>query len=845
MIASYRDHKPVHLFQQSPHRALTFGNVETISRGMTSFLQDFRSALRSIRKTRAVTFAVLLSLSLGIGSTASVFSLVNSFLLRPLRVPETERVVRITSVTQSSHVDPITNPDFEELRKRAQSFEAITTTWGGDPIFWLATRPGLQPHLAAGAAVSGEFFSGLRAEPVLGRGFRPEEDQAPGRDAVAVISRRLWELEFGRSRDVLGKTIGINSRDFIIVGVAPPSLTPGVQPAVYVPRMMFGTLLGNDAKGPGMAEAYARLKPGVTIEQAREEVGRIGEQLEQEHPDTNRGRRFTVYTQVGLRLAESPGTARGAVLFFLIAVLVLGIACVNVANLLLSTAPARTHEAAVRVALGASRGRLLRQMLIESVLVSIAGTIAGLGIAVLVARFISSIQIVESLPVVLDIDVDARVVLFTFAVGLTSGILSGLAPALRSSRGNVNALLKSVDARMGRSGRTGIRQALVAAQMAIALIVLVASGSSYQRLGILRNMEPGFRTENVLTVSFYPTRLNETEKNRGFYKQVLERVRNLPGVRTAAAGYPLPLSTFYEETNIAIDGYSMPRDQSSLSIGSAIVNESYFETLGISIVLGRAFDTRDSKESTRVAIVNEAMRDKYWANRDPLGSRMRIVEPIGIAAGGEVQIVGVVRTSKYGVMNEQPKPFVYLPMEQHDPKLMTLFIHSDGDPAAMASIVRREVTDIDPKAPVWDIRTMSQHVRQQALVGEKLDAEVLSAVAGVGLILGVLGLYGVIAYSVSQRTHEIGIRMAIGATSGDVLRMVLRHGLRLSAAGILAGSLITLALSSFAAEIFKPVDPAAPLIYVVPLLVAVTLAACYFPARRASRVDPNIALRCE
>jgi len=815
---------------------------------MTSFFQDVQYAWRSVWKTRSVTAAVLVSLSLGIGSTAAIFNLIDTLVLRPLPVPEPDRIVSIASVTQSAVAGTLSNLEFEELRKRSQSFEGVTSSWGGTPIFWLSSKPGQSAHLAGAAAVSGDFFSTMRIEPVLGRAFRPEEDQAPGRDAVTVIAHRLWQREFGGSPDVVGKTIRINGRDFSIIGVAPASFTgldPTVLAEVYVPRMMFGSLIGTEAGDPGSALILARLKPAVTLERAREDVQRIAKQLEQERPGTNRGRSFNVYTQYGLLAAESPAVTIQLGLFFLIAGLVLAVACVNVANLLLSGAAARVHDVAVRTALGASRSRLLRGMLIESVMMSMVGSFGGLGIAELAGRWISSIVIIENLPVSLNLRVDMRIVLFAAAVGLVSGFLSGLIPALRCSRANLNAILKSEDARLGRSVKTWGRQTLVAAQMAIAVIVMVASGSAFQRLENLRNMDPGFRANDVLTVSFYPTSLHEDEKNRRLYKQVVDRVSSMPGVRSAAIGFPLPLSTFSESLNLTIDGYSMPRDQSSVQIPTAMVSDTYFETLGIPVLQGRAFDAHDTRDSAKVAVINQAMAEKYWQRQNPVGSRMKILEPFGLAHGGDVQVIGVARDSKYGGINEEPQPFVYLAAEQHEQRLMTLFVRTKTDPSSFAESIRSEIMNIERDAPVWDVRPLTQHVRRQSLIAEELIADIITSIATVGLVLGVLGLYGVIAYSVSQRTHEIGIRMAIGATHWRVFRMVLMQGLKVGGLGIATGAALVLELTALVAQTFAPINPTVILFEVIPLMIAVTVLACYLPARRASRVDPNITLRCQ
>lgn len=809
---------------------------------------DVRFGVRLMVKNRGLTAIVVLSLSLGIGATASIFSLLDSWILRPLAVPESGRVVRILSGTSANPIAPLSYPDFESVRSGTRSFEGVTTTWGGNQVAWLAATPAQKPRLVAVTVVDGEFFQTLRLVPAVGRGIGPDDDRVPGRDAVVVISHGLWEREFAGARTAIGRTLRINSKNLTIVGVAPRSFTgddPFMRPEAYVPRMMIRALFGEDAhvtdRGAREWGVLARLKSGVTVDEARQDVDRVAGQLQQSYPETNRERRLTVFSQLGYRVAQNPDVVMTAGMFFLIAGLVLAIACINVALLLLSTSSARQHEIAVRIALGASRRRLVRQLLLESVMLSTAGTLGGLAIAVLGARFIASIEMAAGFPVSLDTRVDVRVILVACAVGLVSGLASGLVPAFRCSRGNVTGPLKSSDARIGGMRTPWARQAVVAIQVAAALLVLVLSGSALDGLRIHRNVDPGFRIENVLTMVFFPAAMHDAERNRSFYRQVVERVRAVPGVRAASLGY-LPFGSYHEASDLTIDGYTMPRDQRSLSILSAVVAPGYFDTLAIPIMRGRAFDAHDTAKATRVAIVNEVMAAKYWPNADALNGRINILDS---PAAGTLRVVGVARTIKYQSLQEQPQPFLYLPIQQADPGVMALLVVGDRDPATLMPLARRAVTDVDPDAPIVDMRTMFQHVRQRALSGDRLAAQIVTSVAAAGLTLAIFGLYGVMAYAVSQRRREIGVRIALGATSGRVLRMVLMQGLKPAAIGMLAGIPLLLVLRSIAAETFAPADPLDSLGYVVVLLLAVAAFACYVPARRASRVDPNTALRCE
>jgi predicted permease len=701
--------------------------------------------------------------------------------------------------------------------------------------------------------VSANFFSALRVEPVVGRGFRSEEDEVPGRDAVAVISDSLWHREYGSSPDVIGTSIRINSTDFTIVGVAPSSfygLDPVARPEVYLPRVM-DTVFSNEAsltdRTSRRLQIVGRLKDGISLEQAREEVARIGADLEREHPEADRGQRMTVYTQLGAKMSLSPEAFLAAGIFFLVSGLVLGIACVNVANLLLSTAPARTREMAIRVALGASRGRLVRQMLIESVLVSVGGALVGLVFAELCAHFIRTVELFSNVPINFNVAVDNRVAVFACIVAIAAGIASGLIPALRSSRSNLNGLLKSEDAHIAGAVEMRIRRGLVMAQVAIAVVVLALSGFSQAELQLLRNADPGFRVNDVLRVALSPLPNHKT-----FFRESLERLRALPGVRTAAVSYPEPFGIGNEFVNVVIDGYTLPPDQTSLPIMSAAVTDGYFDALEIPIVRGRAFDVRDTDENARVIIINEAMAAKYFPNRDPLGSRVKALGTWLSTQPITVEIIGIARNAKYRSMSEQSEPFVYQPMKENWPGYGTLFVVTNGEPGSFANTVRRELAKVDPNPPVYDTGTMSLFIRREALLVERLMAQVMTGVSVVGLILSVLGLYGVIGYSVSQRSHEIGIRIAIGATRRDVTRLILAEGLKLSTTGIAAGAILAVVLKSSFDVYFRYVNftgsiSSTAFVYAAVIMVslAVTLMACYMPARRASMVDPNVALRCD
>src|SRR5262245_1661158 len=824
---------------------------------------DVRIGLRFIQKNRWAMFAVLSSLSLGIGATAAVFNLFDFFVFRSFPVPQTNRIVWIAAHSQASEIGHlfanaggigylVSNADFEDLRERAASFEGIGSS-SPDQIPDVQPQSGQQGRNLIVQLVSAKFFSALRVEPIVGRGFRSEEDEVPDRDAVAVISDSLWRREYDSNPDVIGTSIRINSREFTIVGVAPSSfygLDPIARPEVYLPRVME-TVFANDAsltdRTSRRLQIVGRLKDGVSLEQAREEVARIGVDLAREHPESNRGLRMTVYTQLGAKMSLNPEAFLAAGIFFLISGLVLGIACVNVANLLLSTAPARAREMAIRVALGASRGRLVRQMLIESVVVSIAGALIGLVVAEFCAHLIRTVELFSNLPINLNVAVDKRVAVFASIVAIAAGIVSGLIPALRSSRSSLSTLLKSEDTHIAGAGKMRIRRGLVIAQVAIAVVVLALSGFSLAELQLLRNADPGFRVNNVLRVALSPLPHHKT-----FFRESLERLRALPGVRAAAVSYPEPFGIGNEFVNVVIDGYTMLPDQTSLPIMSAAVTDGYFDALQIPIVQGRGFDVRDTEEDASVIIINEAMAAKYFAGRDPLGVRLKTMGTWLSTQPVKLEIVGIARNAKYRSMSEQFEPFVYQPMKKQWPGYGTLFVVTNGEPASFANTVRRELANVDPNPPVYDTGTMSLYIRREALIVERLMAQVMTGVSVVGLILSVLGLYGVIAYSVSQRSPEIGIRIAIGATRRQVTHLILAEGVKLSLTGIAAGAILSAVLRSLFDVYFRYLSSSGSvsstaLVYASVIIVslAITLLACYMPARHASMVDPNVALRCD
>jgi putative ABC transport system permease protein len=812
-------------------------------------IQDFRYGLRSIKRSKGIALGVVISMALGVGATASIFSLVDSILYRPLPVPETDRVVHITNTTSARFDDGFSYPEYRDYVERNQTLSGIasynTTTVG------LAPNLSDEPRVTAGLLVSGNFFSTLKLALPVGRGFLPEEDLVSGRDAVAVISYSEWQRDFGGAADIVGRTIAINGRSFTVVGVTPEDflgVMPVVEPQIYIPRMMTRQVFPGEEdtsfvtnRSARSVALLARLKPQVTVEQARDDIERIARQLESEHPETNKGIKATVLTQGAYKKLGRPPDRLAVVLFTLVS-LVLVIACVNVSNLLLSTIPARTREMAVKVAMGAPRRRLVQQLLIEGITLSSAGTLVGLGIASWSARFISSIHVGASDWLHLQARVDERVVIFGLAVGLVSAFISGAIPAWRCSRSDLNSLLKSADPQ-NRPHKIRGRQMFVAVQVAAASLILVVSGLFLKELQIAATQNPGFRVDHVLSMVFNPSIAGyDRQKAHAFYHDVVERVRAMPGVKSAAIAQDKPFGTVNTGlTSLTIEGYEMPANQPSIDIRSSAVGDGYFETLGIPIIRGRAFDRRDGVNAPRTIIVNETMAQRYWPNRDPLGAR------VDIKSNGEgtAEVIGIARNSKYAAMNEPRLSFLYRSYDQSANSVAALLVETDGAPENLTSAIRSEIRDIAPNVPIFDVRTMQDQVLEVGLLDMRLTAQILTAVGIVGLVLGVVGLYAVIAYSVGQRTYEIGIRMAVGASNSQILKMVLLKGLSSSVVAAVVGITLALALSGTMTNIVSYVNPRDPAIYISVLVVmlSVTALAGYIPARRASKVDPNITLR--
>lgn len=819
---------------------------------MDQIISMLRHALRVLRKDPGFTLVAVCSLSLGIGATSGMFSFADAMLLRPLPVMKPDSVVAVNTEASSAFGTntAISYPDYADLRDRNRTFEGLVAA--GYSMFGYSRNRETLPRMKFGLYVSGNFFRVLGVEPALGRGFRPDEDQAEGRDPVVVLGHDFWISQFGGSPSALGSRIRLSGTEFVVVGVAPEQFT-GIdqlmRPALFVPLAMSPALSQQNnlnRRDVRWLMVKGRLRPGASVEQAQADLGAIAAELQRTYPLTNRNQRIKVETEFALRIEQSPPRTGMVVMLVLLGLCVLAVACANVAGLLLSRARARSREIAVRLAIGAGRAALIRQLLLENLVVAVGGGVGGVAVAAAVAALFRNLPLPSDLPIVLAMGVDRRVLLFTLAVSVLSTLLFGLAPALRITRPDLVASLKAGDADRGGKPRLWGRNAIVAGQVALAVLLLVISAVLVQGFREQLVEGPGYRTDHLFLTSFDTDLAHYSEDQaRRFYRDLLERTRAAAGVRSAALTSGVPMISV-DSVGIVPEGYQLTPGEQALTTFDSYLSEGYFGTLGIPIVRGRGFLESDAANSPLVAVVNEHMAAHYWPKADAIGKRLHLRS----ATGPLVEIVGIAKTSKYFFISEPALDFLYLPFRQHARSRLTLVTESDAaDAASIAPVVREAVRGLDADMPVFDVRTMQDLYTQRAVKVPNLLAEVVGGMGLTGLVLAAVGLYGLVAYSVSRRTREIGIRMAIGADRRKVVWMVLRQGLTLGGAGAAAGLLV----SFFACRVmtsalwFFTFDHVNPWVFtaVPALLVTITALATWGPARRASLVDPMRSLREE
>ncbi len=806
--------------------------------GMLEILwQDLRYGVKILWKNPGFTSVAVLTLALGIGANSTIFSFVNGILLRPLPYERPERLVLLNETVPRRGITSmgVSFPNFLDWREQNNVFEDIAAY--DDRSFTLAGTG--EPEQATGGIISSGLFEILGVAPILGRTFRPEEDR-PNNDTVVILSHGLWQRRFGSNPAIIGQSITINNRPRTVVGVMPPGFKFPDVADLWVPMALDTTMWTRNDHG---LSAIARLKDGVTLEQARSEMVAVARHIEEQNPVTNEGLSLDV---LNLRQALV-GDYRQALLILLGVVgFVLLIACANVANLLLARTSARQKEMAIRAALGASRWRVIRQLITESLLLGVMGGGLGLVLAVWGLDLLLAAVPIE-FPFWMKFNLDGRVLGFTTAVSLLTGIIFGVAPALQASKVDLNETLKEG----GRSGTTDagrrrLRSLLVVAEVALSLVLLVGAGLMMRSLLRLQQVNPGLNPKNVLTmtVSLPQAKYHEPEKQSAFFHQLLERVRALPGVEAAGAVSNLPLSGSNWGRSLTVEGRPVLSVGQAPFINHCVITPNYFRAMGIPLLMGRDFTEADAKDALKVTIVDERLAREYWPNDSPLGKRIRFGPPEDNEPWHT--IVGVVGEVRHARLDLVARESIYVPYLQIPQRGMALTVRTATNPLSLAAAVRNQVRELDHDQPVANVMPMTEVV-SKSVWQPRLYTILFGVFAAVALILAAVGIYGVLSYAVTQRTHEIGIRIALGAQTRDVLILVLGHGLLLALTGVVIGLGAACALTRLMAGLLYGVSATDVVTYagISGLLTGVALLACYIPARRATRVDPVIALRYE
>ena len=816
---------------------------------METLLQDLRFGFRTLLKNPGVTAVAIIALALGTGANSAIFSVVNAVLLRPLPYENPDGLVLVWGKNATTSRDGLSVPDFLDYRNQNAVFGEMACFSYDD--FNLST--GGEPEHIQGTMVSANYFAVLGTKVAQGNAFRPEDDQ-PGAGRVAIISNGLWKGRFGSDPNFVGQTIFLNGASFIVTGIVPASIqspNPEDNPQVWVPLSLDG---GDALRVPSTTSpanltnrrsrfliGIARLKPGVTPRQAQADLDTIASRLAQQYKDTNSGISASV---VSLR-EQIIGKIASALMVLLAAVgFVLLIACGNVANLLLARAAARQKEIAIRTALGAGRLRLIRQLLTESVLLSVVGGALGLVLAYGEIRLLLALN-PANIPRLSEIEIDGRVLGFTFLIALLTGIIFGLAPALQASKADLNEALKE-----GARGSTGgisrqrIRNLLVVSEVALTVVLLIGAGLMLKSFSSLQSVNPGFNPANTLTmvVNLPASKYTDDHQAQAFFEQVLNRIELLPGVQAVGAVTSLPLTmTSIIRLRFIVDEHP-PANASEVPRGNfRSISHNYFRAMGIALVKGRYFSEQDRDKSPPVVIVNETMANRYWPGEDPIGKRLTIP-----SAGGSREVVAVVADVKHSSLDTESGVEMYVPYLQKPFKFMALVIHTSSDPLGSIAAVRNEILSVDKSQPVYDVKTLQQIV-SDSLSQPRLYTLLLGIFAGLALTLAAVGIYGVMNYSVVQRKHEIGIRLALGAQRSNILKMVVGQGMLLALIGVVLGLAAALILTRLMESLLFGVSARdLATFFIIPVVLAiVAFLSSYFPARRATRIDPMVALRYE
>jgi putative ABC transport system permease protein len=791
---------------------------------LTDLVRDLRFGFRTLRKQRLFT-------------VIAVFSVVNGVLLRPLPFPEPNQLVWIWDTQPQLPKAPASLPDFIDWHDQNKSFESLAAYQSGS--MFLDTGEGSRDTTVG--LVTPEFFSVFHTQPLLGRTFTAEETQ-PGKFRVIVLSHALWQNDFGSDPNVIGRTIQASGFPYTIIGVMPKGFS-------YPDRALFWRPLPIDPaqlnRGPHYLRIVGRLRTGVSLSEAQADMSTIATRLAQQYPEKIAGHNVKLESLRDVVVGDIGSTLMvllGAVGFVLL------IACANVANLLLAKIGSRQREIAVRAALGASRFRIVRQLLVESILLGTAGGVVGLAVAIAGVKWLTSLG-PDTIPRLGEISIDPRMTIFALFVSVATGLFFGAAPALQISRPNLTDVLKEGGRGSGGVQRGRLRKILIVSEVALSLVLVTGAGLLIRSFSKLNRIEPGFNTSRVLTIgiALFKNKYPDNPQVAGFYSQLLEKAAQTPGVTAVAAIAGLPLTGSSTTNSFTIIGRPAIRKEDEPTVEYGVVTPKYFEVMSIPLLMGRDITDRDTRQSPNVGVINELLAKRFFGDTDPIGQQIHLQgqerDPITI-----VGVVGNVR--QYG-LDEQPMPEVYVPYIQ-DPlstnlqRALTIVVRTENDPGAVASSLRGQVTSLDRSLPIYALKPMNEYV-YDSLSRRRFNLTLLSVFGVVALLLAAVGIYGVISYSVSQRIQEIGIRLALGAKTRDVLLMVVRQGMVLALAGIVIGMLGAFVLTRLMRVLLFEVSPTDPVTFVATgsLLVLVALLACLIPARRATRVDPLIALRYE
>jgi putative ABC transport system permease protein len=828
-----------------------FGNVGSLKeecrdtwgvRFISEIGQDIRYGLRQLRRNPGFTIVAVLTLALGIGANTAIFSVVNTVLLRPLPYKNPDRLVTILHYGDG----PVSPANFLDWQKQNHVFERMSAAEWWSPNLTGADKS----ERLWGLRVTSNTFALLGIQPLLGRTFTPDEDK-PGRQREVVLSFRMWQRQFGGKASVIGKSITLEGRNYTVIGVMPRGFkfAPfwAVKAELWAPLPLAERASNRHANS---LRAFARLEPGTTLKQARADMATITNRLEKEYPGTNR------HITVTSLMEKVVGNIRPALLLLLGAVgFVLLIACANVAHMLLARAATRQKEVSVRTALGASRARITLQFLTESLLLTFFGAALGLLLASWCIRFLVALN-PAGVPRIETLSLDSHVVAFTLIASVLVGLACGLAPALQTSAINLNSSLKEGGRTAAGGGhRNRVQNLLVMSEFALALVLLVGAGLMIRSFVALQAINPGFNPRHLLSmvVDVTSSRAGEPDQRASFYQQLLEQVRALPGIRSASAINHLPLAGDLWTRSFLIEGRPVPRPGEAPSAVYRVVLPRYFKTMDLPLLRGRGFNDSDNMSSQPVVVVNEELAKHFWPGENPIGKRIALMDSMPHARW--LTVVGVTRNAKEGDWAATPWEEAYLPYLQATDYLtgtsshfsyLTLVVRAAGDPASLAPTIRRKIFGLGKTITVSQVQTMEQVVAD-ATAQPRFYLLMLGTFAAFAMVLAAIGIYGVMSYSVSRRTHEVGVRMALGAVQGDVLKLVISQGMTLALVGAAAGAIFALLLTHLMSSVLYGVQPTDPLTFVcVPLiLLAVALVACYIPARRAAKVDPMVALRYE